>query len=159
MKILALDQAKSITGYAFFENTDLVKWGVCDYEKEDYEARTILMCHHIRYLIAKFKPDIVVFEGVVLQKDKVQRLIYLAQLQGCIIEMCLERFIPYKIYQPSYWRSVLGFEQRNEMQRIEYKKKAQDFVRDKYGINVGFDCADAICIALAYLKDSGELPD
>ena len=158
MRVLALDQAQNITGYSVFDDTDLLKWGVINYSREDVEIRLPLMSNHIQVIMDKWKPDIVVFEGVAL-KDSVQRLIHLAQVQGCIMGMCFDRKIPYRIYQPTLWRKILEFEQRNEMSRRELKEQAVAFVKSAYGISVGDDTAEAICIALAYLKDSGMLPD
>lgn len=158
MKIISLDQAQNATGYAVFEDTNLIKWGVLDYGDEDVELRLPLLCNHIQLLIKKYKPDFILFEGVVL-KDSVQRLIHLAQLQGCIMQIAMEDKIPYKIYQPTLWRKILGFKQSNELHRNELKQQAVEYVKKSYGIKVGHDCAEAICIALAYLKDSGKLPD
>lgn len=158
MKILALDQAQNMTGYAVFEDSDLHKWGVIDYHREDVELRLPLMTNHILLLMNKYQPDVVVFEGVSL-RDSVQRLIHLAWVQGCIIEMCLERKIPYEIYQPTLWRKILEFTQRNDMSRKALKEQAVDYVKTCYGIRVNDNAAEAICIALAYLTDSGILLD
>lgn len=158
MKILALDQAQNMTGYAVFEDSDLHKWGVLDYHTEDVELRLPLMTNHIQLLMNKYNPDVVVFEGVSL-KDSVQRLIHLAWVQGCIIQMCFERKIPYSIYQPTLWRKILEFKQRNDMTRKELKEQAVDYVYACYGIRVNNNAAEAICIALAYLTDSGILLD
>lgn len=158
MKILALDQAQNVTGYSVFDGTDLIKWGVLNYFKEDVEYRLPLMCNHIQLIIKKYRPQLIIFEGVSL-KDSVQRLIHLAQVQGCIIQMCIEDKIPYKIYQPTLWRRILNFEQNNNTTRNELKQQAINLVYECYGIKVKHDCAEAICIALAHLKRTGLLPD
>lgn len=116
------------------------------------------MCVQIDTIIEKTKPDIVVFEGVNL-RTSVRTLITLAQIQGCIMQSCFLKNIEFTEYAPVSWRKIIGITQNNKIQRKELKEQAIAFVRDGYKINVGEDCAEAICLGLAHLKKNDLLPD
>lgn len=159
LKILSIDQSSVRTGYAIFNGTDLIKWGVLDFHKEkDIEVRLLGMCKDIDAMISKMKPALVVFEDVSL-RTSVKTLIILARIQGCIMQSCYTRGIQFMIYAPTTWRRICEFSQNNKIQRKELKEQAIAFVKNGFGIRVGDDCAEAICIGLAHLKSSGELPE
>lgn len=63
--------------------------------------------------------------------------------------------IPYTVYLPSQWRKVLGFKQ-GRVTRENLKQQAIDLIRDTYNLSVQTDEADALCIAMAYLKNMEE---
>lgn len=85
----------------------------------------------------------------------VQAVILLARLQGIIMGFCDMLNIPYTVYLPSQWRKVLGFKQ-GRVTRENLKQQAIDLVRDTYNLSVQTDEADALCIAMAYLKNMEE---
>lgn len=159
MRTLGFDQSTQKTGYALFDNSDLVRWGVLDMHKEkDGNKRVPLMIAEIVKVIGKIKPDRVVFEDVALQ-DSPRTLIMLSRIQGAIIGFCIEHGIPYEIYMPTSWRKIVGIKQGKGIKRENLKEQAIAFVRDAYGIKVGDDCAEGISLTLADLKERGVLPD
>ena len=81
-------------------------------------------------------------------------LVSLANLQGAIFQMCYEKDLGYVLYAPSTWRRIIGII-GGRLKRDQYKKKAIAFVENSYGITVNDDCAEAICMGLAYLIDTG----
>lgn len=85
----------------------------------------------------------------------VQAVILLARLQGIIMGFCDMLNIPYTVYLPSQWRKVLGFKQ-GRVTRENLKQQAIDLIRDTYNLSVQTDEADALCIAMAYLKNMEE---
>ena len=159
MRLLSFDQASTKTGYAVFSGTDLTRWGVLDYSKEkDTSERVKIMCLEMDTIISKVKPDIVIFEDVNL-RTSVKTLIMLAQIQGCIMQSCYLKDIDFVIYAPATWRRIVGIKQSNKTERNNLKQQAIAFVRAGYGIKVGNDCAEAISIGLAHLKNEGLLPE
>lgn len=161
MKVLAFDQSTKKTGYALFNGSDLTRWGVIDYHKEtDSDARMKLMCEKIREIVQKTKPDVVLIEDISLRKNNVKTLLSLARLQGAILEVCYIYNSELFIYAPTSWRKIIGLTQSNKAgARQDLKEQAIAFVYDKYKIRVGDDCAEAITIGLAHLKETGIIQD
>ena len=160
MRIFALDQASYKTGYALFDGIDLVRWGHLDAKRCDTtHERVEDMMTLINNLIVKIHPHKVIFEDVQLQGSP-QTLILLARIQGAIINCCTANGIPYKMYLPTKWRSIIGIKQgKGEgRKRADLKEQAIAFVREAYEINIGDDCAESITIGLAYLKENELLP-
>ena len=159
MRICALDQSTTKTGYAIFTDSSLARWGILVSEPDiSPEERLQNMSRQIEMVIEKTNVDLVVFEDISLHAS-VQVLIQLARLQGRILQMCAERGIDYIIYPPASWRKTLGFRQGNGIKRRELKEQAIAFVKKSYGIVLGDDVAEGICIGLSYLKNNRMLPD
>lgn len=159
MKICVLDQASIKTGYAIFDNSDLVRWGLIDLSKEKtIENRFKTMIQKIDLLISRINPDLVIFEDV-NKRNNIKTLIMLSRLQGSIMNSCCLHNKPYKIYAPSTWRKIVNITQGAKVKRAELKKQAMAFVKQSYGITVGDDIAESICIGLAYLQEHNMLTD
>lgn len=120
--------------------------------------RIIEMTHQIEVVIQKYRPKLIVFEDVQVQRDA-RAALMLARLQGLIMGLCDRYNTPYEIISPTTWRKMLGFKQGRGVSRQELKEQAVSFVRNGYGIVVGEDICEAICIGLAHLKDLGLLPN
>ena len=54
---------------------------------------------------------------------------------------------------PSSWRATLGIKNGRGIKRMTLKEADIEFVKNKYGIVVNDDEADAICIGLAQYQD------
>ena len=150
--ILAFDQASSVTGWAVFSDKRLIGHGVIKVKAYHTtpDERIMEMLWKIRETVERFEPDTVVMEDVAKQKN-VYSLIRLARVQGAMMEMCREMGIGMPdIVKPSTWREALHFKQ-GRTERKELKRQAQAFVKDKYGIDVCEDEADAICIGEYYI--------
>lgn len=150
--ILAFDQASSVTGWAVLSNEKLIDHGVIKVKSYHTtpDERIMEMFCKIREVMETFEPDAVVMEDVAKQKN-VYSLIRLARVQGAMMEMCREMGIgTLDIVKPSIWRESLHFKQ-GRTERKELKRQAQAFVKDKYGIDVCEDEADAICIGEYYI--------
>ena len=160
MKILALDQATNITGYALFDGTDLCKYGVIDLRKEkDAWERMQIMRIRVDRLIGERKPKLVLMEDITFQRNP-QTLIELGRTQGLLMSVSFAHGIPVLIYHPSRWRSLLHIEQGKGHKRRDLKRQAAEIAKNVYGAETTEDEADAISIGLAYLVESGavELP-
>lgn len=159
MRILSLDQATRITGYALFIDTGLANWGCIDCHKlPEGDERINQMILKIYETIRAAKPDIVVFENVQLQTSP-KTLMMLARIQGAIMGYCLEHEIEWQVYMPTQWRKILGFSQGKDTKRKELKKQAIEFAGNVYNIQFKEDIAESVSIGLAYLKSKEMIDD
>lgn len=160
MKLLALDQGTSVSGYALFDGTDLVKHGVIFANKKDeYWIRLQYMRNKVERMIKEYRPDYVVIEGIAMQRDQ-QALIKLGQLQGVIMGASFSNQIPVDILLPTHWRKLNGFKQGAGVKREDLKQQAFDMVQGCYHISPVpmEDEAEAIAIGIAWLREREYLP-
>lgn len=159
MRLLAFDQASKRSAYAIFVDTGLADWGLIDFSKEtDLPKRTRKMYTALYDLITTRRIDTVVFEGVNFRVNP-KTVIQLAQIQGGIMLACYLNDVDFATYEPGKWRKIVGIAQGKGVKRDELKAEAIAFVKESYGISVGDDVAESICIGLAYLRDHELLPD
>lgn len=146
--IIALDQSTQLTGYAIFQDKDLIAHGVFS-PSGDYEHRIVKLRQWLLDKLEPLKPNVeVYFEDIQLQdlgggSIGVTTFKKLAHVQGALIVTCIEENIPYTIVPAATWRKTCGVKGRV---RSEYKPAAQAHVLEKYGIQATEDEADAICI-------------
>lgn len=158
MKILSFDQSTVKTGYAVFDGADLIAHGVIDLHKDkDAWEREQLMRIRIKDLIKQNRPKVVVLEGV-SAKSNPQTVIMLGRLQGHIMSAAWDKNADVKIYLPTEWRKIDGIKQ-GPRTRKELKEQSIALVANAYGLDLPEDEAEAIAIGIAYLKDSGVIPD
>lgn len=145
MKILALDQSTKHTGWSYWDNKRLLKYGVIDMQESDAAfVRMAQMGSEIDKLVRRFKPNHVVIEQVQFQHNyKVYS--QLSQLQGIIMRILFEKNIAFTLVEPTKWRAFDGIKNRK---REETKAAAIQAVKDKYYIDVSEDIAEAIGIGL-----------
>jgi len=156
--LIAIDQSSSKSGIAVFDGTDLMRRDIIKLPASvPADRRNIEMMHQIEVLLQRYQPDTVIIEDVQMQKS-VYPVIILARLQGMIMALCDRYKVDCKMYLPTTWRKQLGFQQGKGVTRQDLKQQATDFVNASYGINVGEDVSEAICIGLAHLNYIGALP-
>ncbi len=157
LRILALDQALTKTGFAIFDK-ELEKYGILnlgDIERDKTltkEQKGLERINNVKEfmnrLIDTYDIELVVLEDVQSQKN-VDTFKKLASLQGNLKLWLYEFGIPFAILKPSEWRQALGIKgSKREIQ----KKNAIDKINKLYGAKVTDDEADAICLALAAKK-------
>lgn len=157
MKILALDQSVSKTGFGYFDNGKLKDYGIIrNNVKSD---RLGFMASQIKRLV-EYLPeiDLLVIEDVQTQSN-VATMKLLAELKGMLEYMAkIDLDIAVAVLEPSKWRKSLGFKQ-GRVKRDDLKEQALDYVQSKYRIDVAEDIAEAICIgsvAVESVKDGRE---
>lgn len=64
MKLIALDQASKITGWSFFENGELKKFGKISLKDDDVGERLYKLREELIKLFEEYKPEKVVFEDI-----------------------------------------------------------------------------------------------
>lgn len=155
-RILAFDQAANTSGWSVFDDLTLVKFGKWTSSGSHSTEKIAQTKHWVANMIQTWKPDLVVFEDIQLQKfdggEAVVTYKKLAHLQGVLKNYCYENGIIYKIVSPSTWRA---FNNIRGKERNDKKKNAQILVKTLYDIQVTQDEADAILIG-RWAADDGQ---
>lgn len=162
--LLSLDTSSTITGWALFENGEYKTSGILNWSHiKKMNERLEIMYIDIIQNIQKLEPDIIVLEKDIVGSGKRQNMSTintLVKLIGGIWGYCLQLNsnttmdytngdfkIFYTEYSPSEWRKLVGIKERK---REECKKASIKRVKEKYGIEVDDNEADAINIGDAY---------
>lgn len=157
MRLLALDQASNISGYAIFEDGKLLKYDKINLTGYDLADKLILLRKQIANLIQEWNIEEVIMEDIQLQgnvTNNVKTFKVLAEVFGVIYELVNEINIKNSAVLASEWKSTLKIKGRD---RTAQKRAAQQYVIDNYNIKPTQDECDAICIgAHYYLKDKQE---
>lgn len=150
-RILALDQASHITGYALFENKSLVKWGTFETKSDSEDARVNEVKEWLASKINGWELDYIGLEGIQYQESfGVTTFQTLARLQGVLINLCFEQGIRYEICPTNTWRHHCGVKGRS---RTDKKRSMQILIKQWYDISVSDDIADALGIG-KYITDT-----
>lgn len=149
MKVLALDQSSRVTGYAIFDDNQLVTSGTFVTDDERIGHRLLEIRNRIQSMVSTYNIDHLVFEEIQLQQQGVTTYKVLAQVLGICEELATELNIPYVIVPSVTWKSTLGIKGKG---RTEQKKNAQSFVINTYNKKVTQDESDAICIGTHYIN-------
>ena len=92
MRILALDQASRITGWAIFDGGELIEYGAIDASRySDLGDRLYTLRNSVKNIITEFKIDKVILEDIFLDEQKVnniQTFKVLAEVFGVLYELC-----------------------------------------------------------------------
>ena len=142
-RILALDNATNITGYAIFEEGKMIEYGI---KKLDHDTAQNLRIAYMKQwfvsMLGVWNIDSVGLENVQYQGNA-QTLITLSKLLGVLETTSLEYNIePYTVSSQT-WKSFCKIKGKN---RAQQKENAQRHVKEKYGFVVSQDAADAICL-------------
>lgn len=152
-RILALDAATGITGYALYDDKILVNYGTFKTSAALPAVERInAMKNWLKAALKEWEPDFVGIENIQLQKygpsaaqAQVKTFQTLANLQGVILDTIFEACIDSDLVYPSEWRSYCGISD-GDQHREARKKAAQAKVRIWYDLQCTEDEADAICI-------------
>lgn len=151
-RILALDAATGITGYAVFDNDNLVHYGTYKVDKElPIEERINNIKKWLQAVMLEWQPDEIGIENIQLQafghsgNYQVETYRVLANLQGVLIDTIYEAQLPFHLVYSSQWRKYCGISEGSAL-RENKKKMAQDKVMLWYQQNCTQDEADAICL-------------
>lgn len=156
-KLLALDQASRVSGWAFFDNGKLKEFGKITVSDDDIGERLYKIRKEVQKLIEKYEIDEIVFEDIQLQNNvgnNVQTFKILAEVFGIIYELATELKIKNTAVLSGVWKSALGIKGRK---RPDQKRNAQLYVNNTYGVKPTQDECDAICIGAYKIlnQDSG----
>lgn len=156
MRILALDQATRITGWAIFDGQKLINYGKFESTLNDEIARDNAIRIWLISMINNWQPDYIGIEDIQLQEKSEDRKMgvtvfkTLARLQGVLLETAFANNINYKVCSPSTWREHCGVKGKY---RTDKKRSMQLLAKKWYDITLIDDEADAIGIG-KYLTDT-----
>jgi len=148
-RILALDQASRVTGWAIYDNKTLIASGhfSISANKIMQDRLKSFVCH-LTDLIEKYHPEKIYYEGIQYQSN-IETYKKLAYIQAMIIYFSSS--IPITELTPSHWRSLIKDKHGIKFgrSRTEQKQKAQEFVKNFFNKDAMEDEADAICLGYA----------
>lgn len=146
IRILALDQSTKITGFSVWENKKLVGYGLLNSNVKENNPleRMRIMGDLISEKIEELQPNVVIIEGVQFQNNY-RTYSQLSQMQGVIFNILFTRDIAFRLIEPTAWKSYSKIKGKK---RVEQKENTILMVRNKFGINVSEDEADAIGIGI-----------
>ena len=163
-RVLALDQATNITGWAIYDNKTLKDFGKIEFTQTVTFERMSKIRQWLVNMIQNWKIDRIALEDIQLQKftktngregEAVTTYKTLAQLQGTLAVTSIENGINPIFVYPSTWRAHCKIKAKS---RTDQKRAAQLLVKNNFGEMVTQDEADAICIGLyvveKYLKNN-----
>ena len=154
MKILALDQSSRVSGYAIFDNGNLIDSGKFTVDDTNMGIRLFKIKRTVEKLIDDNNIELVAFEDIQLQDNKGPNNVVtykkLAEVFGVLEELCTEKKIPYKIIHSQTWKSELNIK---GYERTQQKKSAQEYIFNTYGKKVSQDESDAICIGICASRE------
>ncbi len=146
IRILALDNATHITGYAIFEDGKYIGGGI---KKAKSSASTLERIIEIKewmlYMIKEWNIDYIGLEDVFFHpKANAQTLIILSKLLGVLETVAYETLNTLPFVIPAVtWKSHSNVKGRT---RVEQKRNAQKIVKIQYGIDASQDLSDAILL-------------
>lgn len=152
-RILALDAATGVTGYAIYDDKVLVGYGTYKTNSTLSATERINQVKNwLKAALKEWEPDFVGIENIQLQKYgasaaqvQVKTFQTLANLQGVILDTIFESGIEDELVYPSEWRAYCGVND-GDQHRDAKKKAAQTKVKVWYDMDCSEDEADAICI-------------
>lgn len=151
-RLLALDQASRTTGWAVFNDTELIEFGHFTYTDTDMGVRLYKIKKKVLELVQKYEITEIAFEDIQMQNNvanNVKTFKSLAEVFGVLEEVCAENNIPYQIVFSGTWKAELNIKGRK---REEQKKNAQAYASNTYSVNPTSDEADAICIGASIVN-------
>ncbi len=147
-----VDQSTYSSGIAIYDSvTNTIFYHDTLKEKDkDSFIRIHNMKVRIFDIFDKYSCDFFTLENI-YQNINPRGTITSARLQGALIEECMERNIKFDMPLAKQWRKVCGIVAKG---RTNQKLAALQFVKDKFGLDLGNkdDEAEAICIAYSVSK-------
>lgn len=142
-RVIAFDQATENFGLSIFENEKLIFYKLYVFSG-DLKTRMVKIKRFIENIvISEWKPDYIVFEDIQMQQGGYLTFKVLAGLLGLIEAICGDKEVPYEVVSPNVWRKYAGTCGKT---RQEEKKLSIAVVKEKYGVTVNDDVAEAILI-------------
>ena len=142
-RVIAFDQATEKFGLSIFDNSELVFYNLYSFSG-NLDNRLTQIRNFIKdVVIPVWQPDYIVMEDIQQQHGAVLTYKVLAMLLGVLQVECFAAKIPYEVVSPNVWRKYAGTCGKT---RLEEKKLSVITVKEKYGVTVNDDVAEAILI-------------
>lgn len=154
MKILSLDLSSKSSGYAIFEDKQLIDYGCITAGSANLFRRIEKMTQELELILQEY-PDIkhVYIEDVYPEDVHHNIQIYkaLTYLQGEVLHLLDKYNLNNTFFTASEWRAKCGIRTGRGVKRESLKPKDIAFVRNQFNLQVNDDVADAICIGFAVI--------
>ncbi len=141
-RLIALDNATHITGWAIFDGNQLISYGKYTVRSEETSDRILEMGDWLANLLVQWEPNTIILEDI-QQQSNVNTFKVLAKLQGVLEYISKKNNADYYIVSPATWKSNAGVKGKS---RIDQKKSAQLIVQRLYNIQATQDECDAILL-------------
>jgi len=153
MKLCSIDSSTTATGVSFFINGKYVYHILFDHRKnKDVNERIDNMIRDIIKLLQKENPDIVWIEHPQGHGRNVMMVNKLSEILGAVRCWCVCKSREYHEINPSEWRKWLPKFEQGKKTRNELKEESVRYIKDRLGLDVTDDEADAINIGLAVIE-------
>lgn len=144
-RIIAFDQATEKFGLSIFEDNKLIFYSLYTFSG-DVVNRLVKIKKFVQDIVIKeWKPDLIIMEDIQYQQNGILTFKILAMLLGILQELCLENDIDFDAVSPNVWRKYAGTNGKN---RREEKILSIAKVKEKFGVSVSDDVAEAILIGV-----------
>lgn len=141
-RLIALDNATHITGWAIFDGNKLISYGKYTVKTEETSDRILEMGDWLSNLLIQWEPNTIILEDI-QQQSNVNTFKVLAKLQGVLEYISKKNNADYHIISPATWKSNAGVKGKS---RADQKKSAQLIVQRLYNIQATQDECDAILL-------------
>lgn len=142
-RIIAFDQATERFGLSIYEEGKLIFYSLYTFSG-DLVHRLVKIKKFVQDIVLKeWKPDVIIMEDIQYQQNGILTFKVLAMLLGILQELCSENNIEFEAVSPNVWRKYAGTNGKN---RREEKILSIAKVKEKFGISVSDDVAEAILI-------------
>lgn len=158
--ILSLDLSTKSSGWAVVDGEMVADYGLITSASTDLIKRIHIMIDGINEVLKKYSDinKIIVEEvrpeggyGVGNQKTH-KALMYLQAALEFLIHDEYNKKVEIEYIFPSSWRAACGIKNGRGIKRTTLKEADIAFVKEKFGLDVNDDVADAICIGYAHGK-------
>lgn len=147
MRVCGIDASTNKTGVSLFIDGEYSGHMLIDLHKiKDSNIRVPKMMKEIKGVLDYYEPDIIVMEECLL-KTNIATVKLLSYLAGAIISWAADNQVEFRFQLPSEWRKRVEIVQGPKTPRDKLKQEAIDMVKEKFGIDVTDDGAEAVLIA------------
>lgn len=147
MRVCGIDASTNKTGISLFIDGEYSGHMLIDLHKiKDSNVRVPKMMKEIKNVLDYYEPDIIVMEECLL-KTNIATVKLLSYLAGAIISWAADNQVEFRFQLPSEWRKRVKIVQGPKTPREKLKQEAIDMVKEKFGIDVTDDEAEAVLIA------------
>lgn len=161
--ILSLDLSTKSSGWAIFNEQELINYGCITSSSTDLIKRIHIMIDEIDRILQENEISKIIVEevrpeggyGVGNQKTH-KALMYLQAALEFLIHDNYNKKVEIEYIFPSSWRAKCGIKNGRGIKRTSLKEADIAFVKENFNLDVNDDEADAICIGFANFKNDND---
>lgn len=155
MLVAGIDASTKATGVSIMRDGELIYYKLISIDSKevpDAYERIKKMFVKICEILDKYDIDAMYMEKAICKGGNVDVTIKLAYLSGGMSLYCIQKNIEFHNPTPSEWRKIVGIPNGRGVLRNTQKEAAIKAVKNEYGIDVGDDVAESICLARSAFK-------